>query len=147
MHSCYLHSALQIIQECTAVTCIALCGLYKCAQLLPAYRSVDYTSVHSCYLHRPKKEIFNFYVFFFQPSDMVEVCRMNLHNESLWKAMSQDAISSVCSQGTSPLWPALPPLCAPVLDFVMISNDLEQQLRILVRDHRRVGICRVLVIL
>ena len=34
-----------------------------------------------------------------QPTDAIEFCRFELHNESLWKAMSQEAIKSVCGPG------------------------------------------------
>jgi len=52
--------------------------------------------------------------------------------------MSADAILSVCSSGSTPLWPQFPPLSPPTIDSSLASNDLEQQLRILVTEHRRV---------
>lgn len=83
--------------------------------------------------------VFNHQSFFAnnQPSDSVDVCQFILGDEARWKSMSQDAILSVCGQGTSPIWPTFPPLCASGLDAALISNDLEQQLRILTVEHRR----------
>ncbi|XP_005103634.1 centrosomal protein of 76 kDa [Aplysia californica] len=72
-----------------------------------------------------------------QASDHVEVCRFDLHNEAHWKSMSQDAIVSVCGPGACPQWPVPPPLSPSVLDSALVSNDLEQQLRVLVMEHRR----------
>jgi centrosomal protein CEP76 len=42
--------------------------------------------------------IFNHRAFYAncQPSDRVDVCQFDLPNKSLWKAMSEDAIRSVC---------------------------------------------------
>ncbi|CAL1548119.1 unnamed protein product [Lymnaea stagnalis] len=96
-------------------------------------------------LHRPSYPyktvgcVFNHQSFFAnsQPSDSVEVCQFNLHNEAHWKAMSRDAIISVCGPGACPTWPVPPPLSPSPLDTVLVSNDLEQQLRILVIEHRR----------
>lgn len=96
-------------------------------------------------LHRPKYPyktigcVFNHQSFYAnnQPSDHVEVCQFELRNESRWKSMSQDAMLSVCGPGASPCWPTLPPLCSSTLDSTLVSNDLEQQLRILLYEHRR----------
>ncbi|XP_060069379.1 centrosomal protein of 76 kDa-like [Ylistrum balloti] len=95
--------------------------------------------------HRPKYPyktvgcVFNHQSFYAnsQPMDSVEVCVFDLKNESRWKSMSQDAILSVCGPGASPQWPSLPPLCASNLDPSLISNDLEQQLRVLTYEHRQ----------
>ncbi len=78
-------------------------------------------------------------IIFYQPTDSVELCIFDLHDEALWKAMSEDAILSVCEDGSSPVWPSLPPLCASTLDPGLISNDLELQLRMLVVDYRQVS--------
>lgn len=75
----------------------------------------------------------------FQPTDNVEICQFLLHDEARWKSMSRDAIMSVCGATSTPLWPQFPPLSAPTVDSVLASNDLEQQLRILVTEHRRVS--------
>ncbi|KAK3086421.1 hypothetical protein FSP39_018251 [Pinctada imbricata] len=95
--------------------------------------------------HRPKYPyktvgcVFNHQSFYAnnQPTDFVEVCQFDLQNEAHWKSMSQDALLSVCGVGASPLWPSLPPLCSSTLDPALASNDLEQQLRVLVYEHRR----------
>ena len=78
------------------------------------------------------------FIFLKQSSDAVEVCQFDLRNESLWKAMSEDAIRSVCMAGMIPVWPDLPPLCPSVVDPILVSNDLERELRVLVTSHRRV---------
>ena len=54
--------------------------------------------------------------------------------------MSEDAIQSVCGAGQCSVWPTLPPLCSSTLDAALISNDMEQELRVLVLEHRRVGV-------
>ena len=74
----------------------------------------------------------------FQPSDSVAVCQFDLGDDARWKSMSQDAILSVCGQGTSPIWRTFPPLCSSGVDAALVSNDLEQQLKILAVEHRRV---------
>ena len=72
---------------------------------------------------------------------MVETCQFVLTDESKWKAMSGDALDSVCGDSLmGPGYPALPPLCASSLDSALASNDLEQELRYLVTQHRRVRI-------
>lgn len=73
-----------------------------------------------------------------QPSDAVEVCVFDLHDESKWKPMSAEAIKSVCSPGTASSVPPFPPLCASAIDAAVTSNDIELQLRILVSEHRKV---------
>uniref|UniRef100_G1KNT5 Centrosomal protein of 76 kDa n=1 Tax=Anolis carolinensis TaxID=28377 RepID=G1KNT5_ANOCA len=72
-----------------------------------------------------------------QPSDAVEVCAFDLHDESKWKPMSGEAIKSVCSPGATTALPPFPPLCASVIDAAAASNELELQLRILVAEHRK----------
>ncbi|XP_043364068.1 centrosomal protein of 76 kDa isoform X3 [Dermochelys coriacea] len=72
-----------------------------------------------------------------QPSDAVEVCVFDLHNESKWKPMSGEAIKSVCSPGATTSLPPFPPLCASTIDAAVISNEIELQLRILVSEHRK----------
>ncbi|POI34772.1 hypothetical protein CIB84_001476, partial [Bambusicola thoracicus] len=72
-----------------------------------------------------------------QPSDAVEVCVFDLHDESKWKPMSAEAIKSVCSPGTASSVPPFPPLCASAIDAAVTSNDIELQLRILVSEHRK----------
>ena len=70
----------------------------------------------------------------------MDVCQFHFQNESHWKAMSQDAVRSVCGAGAVPGWPSLPPLCASTIDAALVSNDLEHELRALVMEHRRVCI-------
>lgn len=84
-------------------------------------------------------------MFFFQPSEHVDVSHFELGNESRWKPMSQDAVLSVCGLGASPSWPTLPPLCSSTLDPTLVSNDLEQQLRVLLFEHRRVCLTNAFV--
>ncbi|NXF40518.1 CEP76 protein, partial [Nyctibius bracteatus] len=72
-----------------------------------------------------------------QPSDAVEVCVFDLHDESKWKPMSGEAIKSVCSPGTTSSVPPFPPLCASTVDAAVTSNEIELQLRILVSEHRK----------
>ncbi|XP_065441304.1 centrosomal protein of 76 kDa isoform X3 [Chrysemys picta bellii] len=72
-----------------------------------------------------------------QPSDAVEVCVFDLHDESKWKPMSGEAIKSVCSPGATTSLPPFPPLCASTIDAAGISNEIELQLRILVSEHRK----------
>ena len=75
----------------------------------------------------------------FQASDSVDVCQFDIHNEAHWKSMSSDAIVSVCGLGSTSSWPVPPPLSPSILDPHLLSNDLEQQLKILVIEHRRVS--------
>ncbi|XP_033119568.1 centrosomal protein of 76 kDa-like [Anneissia japonica] len=72
-----------------------------------------------------------------QPSDTVELCRFELHDDTLWKAMSVDAVQSVCGPGNLPSWPNHSPLCPNITDASLASNDLEYQLRGLVTDQRK----------
>ncbi|XP_077982929.1 centrosomal protein of 76 kDa-like [Glandiceps talaboti] len=72
-----------------------------------------------------------------QPSDAVELCRFDFYDESLWKAMSTDAIHSVCALGNQPSWPNVIPLIPSSLDSALVSNELELQLRALTTEHRR----------
>lgn len=72
-----------------------------------------------------------------QPSDAVELCVFDFQNPSRWKAMSEEALKSVCTPGATTSLPALPPLCAPTLDPAAASNHLELELRYLVSEHRK----------
>ncbi|XP_014112383.1 PREDICTED: centrosomal protein of 76 kDa isoform X2 [Pseudopodoces humilis] len=83
--------------------------------------------------------IFNHQKFFgnCQPSDAVEVCVFDLHDESRWKPMSGEAIKSVCPPGATSSVPPFPPLCASTIDAAVTSNEIEVQLRILVSEHRK----------
>ncbi|KAI1894100.1 hypothetical protein AGOR_G00112350 [Albula goreensis] len=66
-----------------------------------------------------------------QPSDAVELCVFDLRNGSRWKAMSQEAIHSVCALGSTTT------LCASPLDPAAASNQLELEMRHLVVEHRK----------
>ncbi|XP_071957356.1 centrosomal protein of 76 kDa-like [Antedon mediterranea] len=72
-----------------------------------------------------------------QPSDTVELCRFHLHDDTLWKAMSVDALQSVCGADNLPSWPNHSPLCPNITDASLTSNDLEYQLRGFVTDQRK----------
>ncbi len=61
-----------------------------------------------------------------------------LQNQSRWKAMSEEALQSVCAPGSTTSLPPMPPLCAPSLDPSAASNLLELELRYLVSEHRKV---------
>lgn len=63
----------------------------------------------------------------------------SLQNPSRWKAMSEEALRSVCAPGSTTSLPPLPPLCASSLDPAAASNQLELELRFLVSEHRRVN--------
>ncbi|XP_068591729.1 centrosomal protein of 76 kDa [Cebidichthys violaceus] len=72
-----------------------------------------------------------------QPSDAVELCVFDFQNQSRWKAMSEEALKSVCAPGSTASLPPLPPLCAPSLDPAAASNQLELEMRFLVSEHRK----------
>ncbi|XP_038162165.1 centrosomal protein of 76 kDa [Cyprinodon tularosa] len=72
-----------------------------------------------------------------QPSDAVELCVFDFQNPSRWKAMSEEALKSVCAPGSTTSLPPLPPLCAPSLDPAVASNHLELEMRFLVSEHRK----------
>uniref|UniRef100_A0ACB8FD57 Centrosomal protein of 76 kDa n=1 Tax=Sphaerodactylus townsendi TaxID=933632 RepID=A0ACB8FD57_9SAUR len=91
------------------------------------------------YPYRTVGCVFNHQKFFAncQPSEAVEVCFFDLHDESKWKPMSGEAIKSVCSPGATTALPPFPPLCASAIDPATTSNELELQLRLLVAEHRK----------
>ncbi|XP_074540335.1 centrosomal protein of 76 kDa [Halichoeres trimaculatus] len=72
-----------------------------------------------------------------QSSDSVELCVFDLQNQSRWKAMSEEALKSVCSLGSTTSLPPLPPLRARSLDPDAASNKLELELRFLVSEQRK----------
>lgn len=69
---------------------------------------------------------------------MVAALCLSLQNQSRWKAMSEEALKSVCAPGSTTSLPPLPPLCAPTLDPAAASNQLELEMRYLVSEHRKV---------
>lgn len=91
------------------------------------------------YPYRTLGCIFNHQSFYAnsQPSDNVDVCSFDVHDESLWKAMSPDAIKSICGFSSQSLWPHPAPLIPNPLDASLASNDMELQIRALVDDHRK----------
>ncbi len=52
--------------------------------------------------------------------------------------MSEDSIISVCDPMLLSSIPFPPPLCQNTLDSILLSNDLERQLRALTVEHRKV---------
>jgi hypothetical protein len=52
--------------------------------------------------------------------------------------MSEDSIISVCDPMLLSNIPFPPPLCQSTLDSILLSNDLERQLRALTVEHRKV---------
>lgn len=72
-----------------------------------------------------------------QPTDSADVCVFDLHNESRWKSMSEEAIRSVCGPKLLPSGAVFPPLYPASVDSALVSNDMEYELRSLVADHRR----------
>lgn len=52
--------------------------------------------------------------------------------------MSEEALKSVCAPGSTTSLPPLPPLCAPSVEPAPASNRLEQEMRYLVSEHRKV---------
>jgi centrosomal protein CEP76 len=83
--------------------------------------------------------IFNHRTFYANMQSLanVDTCNFNLKDQSKWKAMSEDAITTVCTPSFVSTIPYLPPLCQNQLDATLISNDLERQLRALVVLHRQ----------
>lgn len=98
-----------------------------------------------------------------QLSDSVPVCRFDLHNGSLWKSMSPEAIASVtcatalvsptkeeiswgaglpctslCSS-SQPCWGVFPPLLPSRVDPVLSSSEMEVELKSLTAQHRAVS--------
>ncbi|TSK34864.1 Centrosomal protein of 76 kDa [Bagarius yarrelli] len=72
-----------------------------------------------------------------QPSDLVELCVFDFLNASRWKAMSEEAIGSVCAPSSTSSLPPTPPLCPPSVQASDASNLLELELRLLVAEHRK----------
>ncbi|KAJ3597940.1 hypothetical protein NHX12_001455 [Muraenolepis orangiensis] len=72
-----------------------------------------------------------------QPSDAVVLCVFDFQNPSRWKAMSEEALRSVCAPGSTTSLPPVPPLCAPSLEPAAASNQLELEMRFLVAEHRK----------
>ena len=73
-----------------------------------------------------------------QPVASVDACSLRLADQAKWKAMSEDAIATVCSVGGGggPMSHLLP-LCGSTLDASLAASDLESQLRSLVAIQRK----------
>ena len=93
---------------------------------------------HSCEVY--SEEQYDPLSIMIQPTDAVELCDFDLVNDARWKAMSEDAVKSVCGRGVGSTWSSLPALCPSSLDAGLVSNDLEQQLRALILQHRMVSL-------
>uniref|UniRef100_A0A8B9JNU6 Centrosomal protein of 76 kDa n=1 Tax=Astyanax mexicanus TaxID=7994 RepID=A0A8B9JNU6_ASTMX len=72
-----------------------------------------------------------------QPSDSVELCVFEFTDGSRWKAMSEDAVRSVCAPGSTSSLPPLPPLCSSSVQTSEASNQLELEMRFLLAEHRK----------
>lgn len=72
-----------------------------------------------------------------QPSDAVELCMFDFADCSRWKAMSEEAIRSVCVPGSTSSLPPTPPLCSPSVLPNEASNQLELEMRYLLAEHRK----------
>ncbi|XP_067248886.1 centrosomal protein of 76 kDa isoform X2 [Chanodichthys erythropterus] len=83
--------------------------------------------------------VFNHKTFFAncQPSDAVELCVFDFTDGSRWKAMSEEAVRSVCAPGSTSSLPPTPPLCSPSLVPNEASNQLELEMRYLLAEHRK----------
>ncbi|XP_041963440.1 centrosomal protein of 76 kDa [Alosa sapidissima] len=83
--------------------------------------------------------VFNQKAFFAncQPTDSVPLCVFDLEDKSCWKAMSEEALNSVCASGSITSLPPVPTLCSSSLDPVQASNQMELELRHLLAEHRK----------
>ncbi|XP_066539599.1 centrosomal protein of 76 kDa isoform X2 [Hoplias malabaricus] len=72
-----------------------------------------------------------------QPSDSVELCVFDFTDGSRWKAMSEEAVRSVCAPGSTSSLPPTPPLCSPSVHPSEASNQLELEMRYLLAEHRK----------
>jgi len=71
-----------------------------------------------------------------QPSDGVHVCSFDLYNEASWKKLNMDAIKSVCGMNVVPAASSVFHLTPSTTDPILKSNQLENELRVLVYEHR-----------
>ncbi|XP_076372984.1 centrosomal protein of 76 kDa-like [Tachypleus tridentatus] len=66
-----------------------------------------------------------------QPTNSIERCCFDLSDPSKWKSMSTDAIALIST--TIPSWPTMQ---ASTIDVSKASLDLEEQLKVLITEHR-----------
>lgn len=129
------------------VMTVAADGLVTFWESLTAHRYIHHPkpaggepgAVKPAHSYRTVATVFNNKCFYAncQPSDSLENCHFDFHNEAHWKSMSEAAVISVSSPGALVGWPTLPPLCASILDSSVASNDLEQEISALVANHRK----------
>lgn len=74
-----------------------------------------------------------------QSTDSVQLCVFDLQDKCCWKAMSEEALNSVCAPGSITSLPPVPTLCPSSLDAALASNQMELELRYLLAEHRKVG--------
>ncbi len=74
-----------------------------------------------------------------QPSDAAELCVFDFTDGSRWKAMSEEAVRSVCAPGSTSSLPLTPPLCSTSVVPNEASNQLELEMRYLLAEHRKVA--------
>lgn len=75
----------------------------------------------------------------------VETCSFNLRDQSKWKAMSEDAISTVTSRQHITTLPHPIQLCKTQWDSVLLANDLENELKlILITFRQQIGLSTTL---
>lgn len=74
-----------------------------------------------------------------QSTDSVQLCVFDLQDKCCWKAMSEEALNSVCAPGSITFLPPVPTLCPSSLDAALASNQMELELRHLLAEHRKVG--------
>lgn len=67
----------------------------------------------------------------------VETCIFNLWDQSKWKAMSEDAIATVTSREHITSVPPIVPICKSNWDPVLLSNDLENELKLILISFRQ----------
>ncbi|KTF95401.1 hypothetical protein cypCar_00022039 [Cyprinus carpio] len=100
--------------DCTQPSCFIFCTRYL-------HRPIDPDAPHIVPQPKPTHPyrtlgcVFNHKMFLVncQQSDAVELCVFDFTDGSCWKAMSEEAVRSVCAPGSSSSLPTTPPLCSP----------------------------------
>lgn len=67
----------------------------------------------------------------------VETCSFTLCDQSKWKAMSEDAINTVTSRQHVTTVPQTIPICKSIWDPILLSNDLENELKLTLISFRQ----------